>query len=66
MELVYFNLTPPPFECTPPTPGFSINLQASDTGGWGQGYAEKPTVERILGITDGLLRGRLPDGSPVP
>lgn len=66
MKLVYFLLIPPPFVCTPPTPGFSVNLVTSDTGGWGQGYAEQPTVERILGITDGLLQGRLPNGSPVP
>ncbi|HEX8992596.1 MAG TPA: hypothetical protein VF784_13035 [Anaerolineales bacterium] len=66
MKLVYFMLVEPPFECAPPTVGFSVNLHTSDTGGWGHGYAEKPTVERILGITDGLLQGRLPNGSPVP
>lgn len=45
------------YECNPPSPGFSVNIQVSDTGGNWHGYKQTPTVQGILDITNPLLEG---------
>lgn len=43
------------YECNTPPPGFSVNIQVSDTGGNWHGYKQTPTVQGILDITNPLL-----------
>jgi len=45
------------YECNPLPPGFSINIQLTDTGGNWHGYKQTPTVQGILDITNPLLEG---------
>lgn len=54
-----FSVPPPPeggnIDCSSPSPGFSINILTSDTGGKMHGYEQAPTVQAILDNTDSLL-----------
>ena len=54
--LRYFEFEEPPYDCSSPAPGFSVNMQIGESGGGkGQGYKQTPTVRGILEITDPLL-----------
>lgn len=60
-NLQYFPFEVPPPEdsnyCNEPSPGFSVNILKSESGGNMHGYTETPTVQGILDVTNPLLEG---------